>query len=345
MASHSAQSTGSRRVVYAALAGNVLIALTKFAAALFTGSSAMLSEAIHSTVDSGNQVLLLYGLHRAGRPPDEGHPFGHGMELYFWAFVVALLIFGIGGGLSIYEGVMKVRAPHPVENITVNYIVLGAAMVFEGGSWYFAFKEFRATKGNAGYLAAVHRSKDPSVFTTLFEDSAALLGLAVAFIGIFLGERLGVPALDGVASIIIGLILVVTATVLAYETRSLLTGEAASPRVVAGIRRIIAEQADIIVGTRELLTMHFGPKDVLVNLGLDFADTVSAERIESTVSELERQIKAAFPEISRVFIEVQSLRAHRESQRPAGQKGQRTEEPSEGRRRGEPKGVAHGARS
>lgn len=316
MATQSSHAHSSRKVVYAALAGNLLIALTKFGAALYTGSSAMLSEAIHSLVDTGNQGLLLHGMKRAARPPDEGHPFGHGMELYFWAFVVAILIFAVGGGLSVYEGVLKVMQPHPLENVFVNYLVLGAAIVFEAGSWYVAFKEFRAGKGSSNYFMAVHGSKDPTVFTVLFEDSAALLGLAVALAGIFLGEVLGLPVMDGVASIVIGLILIATAILLAYETRSLLTGEAASPRVVDGIRKIVGEQPGI-TRTNELLTMHFGPQDVLVTLSLDFDDALSSARIEDAVSALEQRIKSAFPEVSRVFIEAQSWRAHRDSQSAA----------------------------
>ena len=300
---------GSKKVIYAALAGNLLIAVTKFAAALFTGSSAMMSEAIHSLVDTGNQGLLLHGLRRSRRPADTAHPFGYGTEVYFWAFVVAILVFALGAGVAIYEGIHKLVNPQPMTNVFVNYLVLGAAIVFEGGSWWIAFREFRHGKGKQGYLEAVHGSKDPTVFTVLFEDTAALLGLVVALIGIGLGELLEMPAFDGAASIVIGLILAATAVLLAYETKGLLIGEAAMPAVVAGIRRLLEREAGI-ERVNELLTMHLGPRDVLVNLSLDFDDRLSAAEVEALVSGLEDRITSGFPEVSRVFIEAQSWMAH-----------------------------------
>ncbi len=195
---------GSKKVIYAALAGNGLIAISKFGAATYTGSSAMLSEAIHSLVDTGNQGLLLHGLRRSRRPADTTHPFGYGTEVYFWAFVVAILIFALGAGVAIYEGVHKLANPQPMENVFVNYLVLGGAIVFEGGSWWVAFREFRKGKGDQGYLEAVRGSKDPTVFTVLFEDSAAMLGLIVALVGIALGDVLEIPAFDGVAWDVLG---------------------------------------------------------------------------------------------------------------------------------------------
>jgi cation diffusion facilitator family transporter len=297
-------ATGSRKVIFAALAGNALIAVTKFAAAAYTGSSAMLSEGIHSLVDTGNQGLLLYGMKRAARPADRLHPFGYGMELYFWAFVVAILIFGVGAGVSIYEGIAKLSAPHPMTSPFVNYIVLVLAMAFESVVWWVAFKEFRKIKGDLGYFEAVRLSKDPALFTVLFEDTAAMLGLIVAFVGILLSQVLDMPALDGVASLVIGAILAGTAAVLAYECRGLLTGEAASPATVAEIERIVAEQPGID-RMNELLTMHFGPHDVLLNVSLDFAERLSSAEVEGIVSTLERRIKERFPDITRVFIEAQ----------------------------------------
>ncbi|RUT98082.1 cation diffusion facilitator family transporter, partial [Mesorhizobium sp. M7A.T.Ca.TU.009.01.3.2] len=195
---------GSKKVIFAALAGNFAIALTKFAAAAFTGSSAMLSEGVHSLVDTGNGGLLLYGMHRAARPADRTHPLGHGRELYFWSFIVALLVFALGAGVSFYEGVIHMMAPEPVANAEVTYIVLGLSFLFEGSSWWVALKEFRQQKGKQGWLRAVQSSKDPSVYTVLFEDSAALLGLIVAFAGILAAEVLEMPELDGAASIGIG---------------------------------------------------------------------------------------------------------------------------------------------
>lgn len=295
---------GSRKVVIAALLGNSLIAVTKFAAAAYTGSSAMLSEGIHSVVDTGNQGLLLYGMKRAARPADRLHPFGYGIELYFWAFVVAILIFGVGAGVSIYEGIAKMRAPHPMTSPYINYIVLAFAMVFEAVAWSIALREFRKVKGDLGYFQAVRLSKDPTLFTVLFEDTAAMLGLIVAFVGILLSQVLELPILDGVASLVIGAILAGTAAFLAYECKGLLTGEAASPATVAEIERIVAGQPGIL-RVNQLLTMHFGPHDVLLNVSLDFADRLSSAEVESTVSTLERHIKDRFPDITRVFIEAQ----------------------------------------
>jgi cation diffusion facilitator family transporter len=309
MATHS-----SKKVIYAALAGNSLIAVTKFAAAAVTGSSAMLSEAVHSVVDTGNQWLLLYGIKRSGRPADEMHPFGYGTELYFWTFVVAILIFGLGAGVSIYEGVGRLREPHPVTNVYVNYAVLAIAMVFEAGTWWVAFTEFRKRKGRLGYFAAVRQAKDPTVFTVLFEDSAAMLGLIVALVGIALADVLAEPALDGLAAIAIGLILAATAGLLAFECKGLLIGESARPATVTGIKAIIAEQPDI-TRVNEVLTMHLGPEDVLVTLSLDFDDEISAGKVEGAVTEMETRIKSAYPEVSRVFIEAQSWREHERARR------------------------------
>ena len=203
--------SSSKKVIYAALAGNGAIAVTKFFAAFWTGSSAMLSEAIHSVVDTGNQGLLLYGLKKSNQPADAHHPFGYGMELYFWTFVVAILIFAVGSGISIYEGISKLFTPHTIRNPMINYVVLAIAMVFEGAAWWVAFKAFRISKGRLGYLAAVRQSKDPTIFTVLFEDSAAMLGLVVAFIGIALSQALNMPSLDAVASIVIGVMVPVNA--------------------------------------------------------------------------------------------------------------------------------------
>lgn len=300
---------GSRKVIFAALAGNGLIAITKFIAATITGSSAMLAEAIHSVVDTGNQGLLLHGMKRANRPADARHPFGYGMELYFWTFVVAILIFSLGAGISIYEGVSKLQNPHPLHKPIVNYVVLGLAMLFEGAAWWVAFHEFRKTKGALSYLKAIQRSKDPTVFTVLFEDSAAMLGLFAAFIGIALAQITGNPVFDAIASIVIGVILACTAAVLSYESKGLLIGEAARPKVIGSIRRIVNNQEGII-SINELLTMHLGPGDILLCLSVDFVDGISASEVEATISDMEELIKSAHPEITRVFIEAQSWRGH-----------------------------------
>ncbi|GJL78997.1 MAG: cation transporter [Nitrospinaceae bacterium] len=299
----------SKKAIYAAMAGNSLIAVTKFFAAATTGSSAMFSEAIHSVVDTGNQVLLLYGIKQSARPADRSHPFGYGSELYFWTFVVAILIFGLGSGISIYEGVSKIQAPHPITNPTINYIVLGFAIIFEGAAWYVAFKEFQKSKGSLGLITAVRRSKDPTIFTVLFEDTAALLGLLVAMVGIYLSYTLNLPVLDGVASILIGVILATTAALLAYECKGLLTGEAASEEVVSRIKWIIAENQTVL-HVNEVLTLHLGPHDILLNVSLDFKDGLTSSQVEEAISNFESRIKGEFPEITRVFIEAQSWRAH-----------------------------------
>jgi cation diffusion facilitator family transporter len=312
-------AASSKTVIYAALIGNGLIAITKFIAAALTGSAAMLSEAVHSVVDTGNQGLLLYGIKRSNRPPDDAHPFGYGMELYFWAFVVAILIFAGGAGISIYHGVEKVLHPEPLESVYVNYIVLGLAMVFEAFAWWVAFKAFRATKGSQGWLEAVRRSKDPALFTVLFEDSAAMLGLIVAFIGIALGQVLGMPVLDGVASVLIGVILALTAALLAYEAKGLLIGEGVELETKHGIETVISEQ-DGILRLNELRSMHLGPEDVLLTISVDFVSNRSADQVEATISKMEQEIKERYPQVRRVFIEAQNWRAHQADRLAAEQR-------------------------
>lgn len=302
----------SKKVIYAALIGNTLVALTKFAAAALTGSSAMLSEGIHSLVDTGNQVLLLYGMRRARRPADEQFPYGHGKEIYFWSFVVAILVFALGAGVSIYEGVQHLRHPVEIENPLINYIVLGLAMLFEGAAWLFAFKAFAATKGKWSYVEAVHYGKDPTDFVVLFEDSAAMLGLMIAFAGVALAQFSGAAWLDGLASILIGLLLAATAIWLAYETKSLLIGESANRWIVDGVREL-AGSIDIVEHVNEVLTMHMGPDYILVNISLDIRDDVSAARVETVVAGLDCEIKANYSGVKRVFIEARNRRGQKTS--------------------------------
>jgi cation diffusion facilitator family transporter len=292
----------SKKVIYAALFGNMMVAITKFIAAAMTGSSAMLSEGIHSVVDTGNQVLLLYGLRQAKKPPDDKFPFGHGKEIYFWSFVVAIMIFAVGAGLSVFEGVYHILDPKEFKNPSVNYIVIVLAIVFEGIAWTFALRAFSRAKGKWGYFEAVHRGKNPSIFVVLFEDSAAIIGLVVAFFGILLTQVTGNPYYDGTASIIIGLILGGTAVWLAYETKGLLIGESANQHVVGQIRKITASHEDI-EHVNEILTLHMGPDFILVNMSVDFINTVCAEDIESTVARLDREIKKDIPNVKRIFIE------------------------------------------
>ncbi|MBZ9772721.1 cation diffusion facilitator family transporter [Mesorhizobium sp. CO1-1-8] len=296
---------GSKTVIYAALAGNLAIAVTKFAAAFFTGSSAMLSEGVHSLVDTGNGGLLLYGMHRAARPADRTHPLGHGRELYFWSFIVALLVFALGAGVSFYEGVIHIMAPEPVANGKVNYIVLGLSFLFEGSSWLVALREFRKQKGKQGWLRAVQSSKDPSVYTVLFEDSAALLGLIVAFAGILAAELLEMPELDGAASIGIALILGATAIFLARESKGLLIGEPASPEVQMKVLAI-AQQDPAVQRANGVLTVHMGPTEIVAGLSIEFEDHLTAPEVEACVERLEAQLRKEMPEITRLFVKPQT---------------------------------------
>jgi cation diffusion facilitator family transporter len=297
-------AAASRRVIYAALFGNGLIAITKFIATGITGSSAMFSEAVHSVADTGNQVLLLYGLRQAARPPDDRFPFGYGKEVYFWTFVVAILIFAVGAGVSIVEGTRRLLEPRPIEHAIVNYVVLSLAMVFEGAAWWVAFREFRRTKGQWSYVEAVQRGKDPSVFVVLFEDSAAMLGLMVAMAGIALAQATGILWFDGLASILIGVILAATAAWLAYETKGLLIGEAANPRVIEGVRALAAADPDV-EQVHEVLTMHVGPEFILLNVSVKFRAERRTQDLEATIARLDEAIKQAFPRVKRVFIEAE----------------------------------------
>ena len=299
----------SRKVVYAALLANLLIAATKFVAAAVTGSSAMTSEAIHSVVDSGNEILLLYGLRRAARPADERHPLGHGRELYFWSFVVTIVIFALGAGVSLYEGVRHVMAPAPIQNPLVNYVVLGLALVFEGASWAVAITAFRATKGTRGYFEAVRRSKDPTTFMVLFEDTAALIGVVIALAGIAASEALRRPVLDGGASIGIGILLAVVASFLARESKDLLIGEPAESEVVASICAIARAHRGV-ERSNGLFTVHLGPEQVVAAISVDFVDTLSAGDVETIVAAIEDRVRSVHPEIVLLLIKPQSAAAY-----------------------------------
>ena len=296
----------SKTAIVAAIAGNLAIAVTKFIAGAFTGSSAMLSEGIHSVVDTGNGALLLLGVRNSKRPPDATHPFGHGGEIYFWSLVVAILIFALGGGMSVYEGVTHLRHPNLIGDPTWNYVVLALAIVFESISFYFALKAFRKEQGKQGVWQTIRGSKDPTTFTILFEDTAALLGLVVALIGIFLGHQLNNPYLDGAASITIGVILGIVAAFLAYESKGLLIGEGVNPQTLESIRAIaITDPA--VAEIRNALTMHFGPHDVLLTLDIRFEKELTAAEIAAAIEELEKKIQVRHPDIKHVFIEAKSL--------------------------------------
>jgi cation diffusion facilitator family transporter len=299
----------SKTAIYAALVGNSLIAVTKFIAASVSGSAAMFSEGIHSLVDTGNQMLLLYGLKRADKPPDAEFPFGHGKEVYFWSFVVAILIFGLGAGISLYQGWSHLSHPEPLENLIINYIVLSLAIVFEGAALWVAFREFNKSRGARSVLAAVRGGKDPSLFVVVFEDSAAMLGLLVAMAGTFFYQMTGDIVFDALASICIGLILAATAAWLAFEAKGLLIGEAASPEIVAAINEVLQEDVRVLA-VNEVATLHMGPAHVIVTLSVDFVDGVDASAVKTAVTELNRIIKAVDPSIRRVFIEVERAEDH-----------------------------------
>jgi len=296
----------SKGAVIAAVVGNLLIAIAKFVAAALTGSSAMIAEGIHSLVDTGNGGLVLFGLKRAARPADRGHPFGHGKELYFWTLIVAISIFGIGGGMSIYEGVLHLLHPNAIENPWPNYIVLAVAMVIEGFSFFVAVRAFNAARGTRPAMEFVRASKDPTLFTIVFEDAAAMLGLVVAFLGVLLGQLTGSPYFDGSASIIIGLILAGVAWTLASESKGLLVGEAVEPAVLESMRTlVIGDTAIKAVG--KILTMYVGPTDLLVNLDVCFDEGVDAAGMHDSIIRVEDALKAAYPEVGNVYIEAASL--------------------------------------
>ena len=292
----------STRVVYVAMAANLGIAATKFSAAAVTGSSAMLSEAIHSVVDTGNQLLLLLGLHRSRRPPDEAHPFGHGKEIYFWGLIVAIVLFGVGGGMALFEGALHLLRPRPLEDPFWAYVVLAVAAAFESISFTVATRELLRRRGPSDFWLRLHRSKDPSVFTTFFEDFAALLGLIVAFAGVYFGHRLQNPHFDGVASVIIGVMLCAVALTLVYETRGLLIGESTNPEIVADIHKIAAADP-VISSVRSPLTMHLAPNEILLNLEVIFKPNTSAEEQVAAVERIEKAIREKYPSITRIFIE------------------------------------------
>jgi cation diffusion facilitator family transporter len=301
----ASKASGSRLVVYAALLGNFLIALGKFAAAAFSGSSAMLSEAVHSLVDTVNELLLLYGLRRASAPADREHPFGHGRELYFWSFIVALLVMAMGAGVSLFEGISHLRHPEPITNPMINYIVLGVSAMFEGGSWLIALREVRARKGAMGYFEAFRKSKDPSTFTVLLEDSAALLGLLIAFLGIFGAQWFDEPRLDGAGSIGIAAVLAATSMLLARESKGLLMGEPAHPHVRDAILAIAAADPDIR-SANGVLTVQMGPRQVVAALSCEFEDTLGTPQVEACVERIEQRIKARHAEVIALFVKPQT---------------------------------------
>ncbi|GAB3853264.1 cation diffusion facilitator family transporter [Hymenobacter terrigena] len=302
----SSPGSSSKFAIYGAIAANVAIAASKFVAAYFTGSAAMLSEGIHSLVDSGNGLLILHGVRQAEKPADKRHPFGRSKELYFWALIVAILVFSVGGGMSLYEGIEHLKSPAALTDPTWNYWVLGLSMLFEGISCFLAFKAFNAGRGEAGFWDTLRRSKDPSVFAILLEDLAALLGLVIALAGVYLGHLLHNLYLDGAASITIGLLLVGVALFLIYKTKRLLVGTGVDDETVDAIEALVRAQPNIDqVGPP--LTSYLGPADVILALDVEFAHHLTSEEIEQAIDGLQDVIRAKYPEMKRIFIEAKSL--------------------------------------
>jgi cation diffusion facilitator family transporter len=296
----------SKLPIYGALAANIGIAIIKFIAAFFSGSSAMLSEGIHSTVDSGNELLLLLGISRSKRPADENHPFGHGKELYFWTLIVSILIFALGGGMSIYEGISHLQHPEPLTDPFWSYIVLLIAIVFEGASFYIAIHKFAKHKGTQGFLKELRLSKDPTLFAVIYEDGAALMGLTVAFAGVFLGHYYGNPMFDGAASIVIGILLCGVAVIMVSESKKLLVGESAKPGLVKGIFDLVYSNPHVHM-LQHPLTMHMAPQEVLLALDVQFRQDINSQDLASVINQLETSIRAKFPEVKRIFIEARNL--------------------------------------
>jgi cation diffusion facilitator family transporter len=304
-----ATQSGSRIAVFAAIIGNLIIAIIKFVAAALSGSSAMIAEGIHSLVDTGNGCLVLLGLNRAKQPADETHPFGYGKSLFFWTHIVAVSIFGIGGGMSLYEGISHIRHVAPGAEMgdpTAAYVVLAISLVVEGGSFAIAMKHFLQAKGDLGAWQYIKRSKDPSLYTVVLEDSAAMLGLVFAFLGIFFGHMFGNPYLDGIASIAIGLLLMSVAGILSSRTKGLLLGEGVNPDELADIRRRV-ESDPVVERAGDILTMYMGSHDLLVNMGVCFVAGTTAEQMHEAIRRIEADLRSAYPETNRVYIEAESL--------------------------------------
>jgi cation diffusion facilitator family transporter len=291
----------SRSAVIAGLVGDVLIAITKGIAAVLSGSSAMLSEAVHSAADSTTEALLLYGEHRAKKPPDEAHPMGYGRELYFWSFVVSLIIFALGAGVAFYEGVSHIMSPEPIERPGINYAVYGCAGLLELMSWFFAWKAFQPKMGNRGILATIQASKDPPLFMTMFVSSAGVAGIAIAALATFLAVSFAVPWIDGIGSICIALLLAAGAILLASETKGLLVGEPASKELRDALNSL-PHLDSRVQNVKALLTSQLGPNQVIANVGVEFRDDMRTPEIEQLIEDIERRLQTDYPQLVKVFI-------------------------------------------
>jgi cation diffusion facilitator family transporter len=309
-------SSDSKKAIYAALFGNLAIAITKLIATSITGSSAMLSESIHSIVDTGNEIFLLLGLRLSKKRADIEHPYGHGREVYFWSLIVALAIFALGGGVSVYEGINHILHPHVITDPFWNYVVLAFAFVFEGISWLFGWRAFRASKGKQGIIEAIQNSKDPSTFIVTFEDSGALLGLVIAFLGVFLGHSLNNPYLDGAASVLIGLMLSTMSVFLAYETKGLLIGEGYPRETLQALRKLIAKDPGVEKVNR-VLTMFLGPDEVMLTVELQFNRKLSFAEVRKSIARVKQMVRERHPEIKRIYFAAEAIE---------GEHGEREEE-------------------
>jgi cation diffusion facilitator family transporter len=296
----------SQGVIYAGIVGNLLEAAIKFAAAFFTGSSGMMSEAIHSLVDTGNSLLLLYGIHRAKQTPDQTHPLGYSREIYFWSFVVAVLVFALGAGISLYEGIAHILNPEPIQNPFVNYVVLALSAVFDGATWWLALRNFKGTVRYGALFKKFKKSKDPTQFMVLFEDTAGLIGLILAFAGTYFSVALKLPVLDGVASVFIAIVLATTAVLLSIETKGLLIGETADQTIADSILNL-AGKMEGVIHANGVFTTQIGPQQIIAALSLEFADELKTSDIEQKVVELERQVRARHPAVTALFIKPQTL--------------------------------------
>jgi cation diffusion facilitator family transporter len=299
--------TGNSKIaIYGALAANIGIAVVKFVAASITGSSAMISEGIHSAVDSGNSLLLLLGMKRSQRPPDRGHPFGHGKEIYFWSLIVAILVFSLGGGMSVYEGISHIQHPEALKDPFWNYIVLFASMFFEGASLIYAVREFNKGRGKLGFWKEVGMSKDPALFAVIYEESAAITGLTIALLGVFLGHYFNNPLYDALASMLIGLVLIIVAITMVRESKGLLVGESADREIVTGIYDLVNKEPKV----KTLyfpLTMHLAPNEILLALDVEFDKVMTVNELFGTIKKLEDQIKEAFPNVKKIYIEAKNF--------------------------------------
>jgi len=298
---------GSKLAIYASIAGNIAIAATKFITGALTGSSAMLAEGIHSLVDACDGSLLLVGLHLSRKPPDDEHPFGYGRELYFWSLIVALIFFAVGGGVSVYEGVLRILRPEPLRNPTPAYIALAIALLIDGGSFLIGLRQFRREARGRGFWATVRESKNPPTFTVVLEDTGDLAGIACAFMGVWLSHKLAAPWIDGAASIAVGLVMAGVATVMIGESRSLLIGEAADPRITKLIRRCAAETPEVR-RVDDVFTVHLGPHNIVAALHVEFDPELTSEDLAAAVDRLEARIRRDEPDVKRIYVEVEALR-------------------------------------